>query len=297
MINIFTNITLKNLLKFTLKILNVFLINVILLFAMSEIIFAQNISLVGQVIQRGKSQLIPVIGKLNTLNITSTDEIKITLSFDPRLLNFDTIKTTDNSYLGEIKQFNVIYKNLPDLSAIECNFIGKNENYTLSLDNDTLFYLSVEGLVGSDSLAVISPTGISVNNTPIENIELNSATFKIGFPIFDILKETVGNFYPNPFGSYTEIKVKLVKDSRISLAIYSISGKLISEFPNSENNLKYLLSNSNNDIINYKEQLILSEGEYKISLDPDPFIVASGAYIVYIKINDNLHQLNFIYQK
>lgn len=296
MTKLFTN-TLKKLEIYTIMIFNVFLLNVILLISLTEITSAQNISLVGQELQRGKSQLIPVFGDLKTLNVLNSDEIKIKFSFDPRLLHFDSIKTSNNTYLSEIAKFNVVYTTLPELSELECSFKGKNENYNLSLVNDTLFYLSVEALVGSDSLAVLSPLSLNINNTTVENVELNPATYKIGFPIFDILKETVGNFYPNPFGSYTEIKVKLVKDSRITLAIYSINGKLISEFPNSENNVKYLLSNSNNDIINYKEELILKEDEYKISIDPDPFIVSSGAYIVYIKINDNLHQLNFIYQK
>jgi hypothetical protein len=180
--------------------------------------FSQEIILKSQKLLRGKSQLVPIYGNLKDLNIQETDITTIKLKFDPRLVHFDTIKTSihtnQNTFFNEINNFKVSYNALPELSLVEYKFIGINNNYNLNLENDTLFFLNLEALVGNDSLAEISPIELSINDQLIKETKFTSAIYNIGFPIYDIETETVGNFYPNPFGSYTELKVNLVKDSK-----------------------------------------------------------------------------------
>lgn len=284
--------------KHKFNILSQFVLILIFLFNL-QITFSQNtVKLIDSKLNRGKSQLIPVIGNLNLLNINSTDIIDFDFQFDSRLLFFDNIVTNSNTFFDKFNALKVTNsKDFPNESLISASFIGKNENYTSNSNLDTLFYLSVEALVGPDSIAYIIPKLLNKNNTIVTDTTFTQGRFGIGFPIFDIEKESIGLFYPNPFSYNSEIIFTLIKESPISFAIYSADGKLVSKFPNNENSVKYQFTDSNNQVIDFNGNYSLGKGKYKLSILPDSFNFSSGGYYVFISLNGNIFKTNFIYQK
>ena len=180
---------------------------------------------------------------------------------------------------------------------LSVSFIGKNENYISNSNLDTLFYLSVEALVGPDSITYITPKLLNKNNTIITDTTFKQGKFSIGIPIYDIEKASIGVFYPNPFEDYSVLDFSVVKESTISLAIYSIEGRLVSKFPDGDNTIKYILLNDDNQEISLDNDSKLAKGNYRISIDPDSFIFSSGAYFVYVYIDGNILKTNFIYRK
>ena len=151
--------------KHKFNILSQFLLILIFLFNI-QITFSQNtVKLIDSKLNRGKSQLIPVLGNLNLLNINSTDIIDFDFQFDSRLLFFDNIVTNSNTFFDKYNALKVTNsKVFPNQSQISASFIGKNENYTSNSNLDTLFYLSLEALVGPDSIAYITPKLLNKNN-------------------------------------------------------------------------------------------------------------------------------------
>lgn len=284
--------------KHKFNILSQFLLILIFLFNI-QITFSQNtVKLIDSKLNRGKSQLIPVLGNLNLLNINSTDIIDFDFQFDSRLLFFDNIVTNSNTFFDKYNALKVTNsKEFPNQSQISASFIGKNENYTSNSNLDTLFYLSLEALVGPDSIAYITPKLLNKNNIIVTDTTFTQGRFEIGFPIFDIEKESIGLFYPNPFSYNSEIIFTLIKDSPISFAIYSADGKLVSKFPNNENSVKYQFTDNNNQVIDFNGNYSLVKGKYKLSILPDSFIFSSGGYYVFISLNGNIFKTNFVYQK
>jgi hypothetical protein len=284
--------------KHKFNILSQFLLILIFLFNI-QITFSQNtVKLIDSKLNRGKSQLIPVLGNLNLLNINSTDIIDFDFQFDSRLLFFDNIVTNSNTFFDKYNALKVTNsKEFPNQSQISASFIGKNENYTSNSNLDTLFYLSLEALVGPDSIAYITPKLLNKNNIIVTDTTFTHGRFEIGFPIFDIEKESIGLFYPNPFSYNSEIIFTLIKDSPISFAIYSADGKLVSKFPNNENSVKYQFTDNNNQVIDFNGNYSLGKGKYKLSIVPDSFIFSSGGYYVFISLNGNIFKTNFVYQK
>lgn len=284
--------------KHKFNILSQFLLILIFLFNI-QITFSQNtVKLIDSKLNRGKSQLIPVLGNLNLLNINSTDIIDFDFQFDSRLLFFDNIVTNSNTFFDKYNALKVTNsKEFPNQSQISASFIGKNENYTSNSNLDTLFYLSLEALVGPDSIAYITPKLLNKNNIIVTDTTFTQGRFEIGFPIFDIEKESIGLFYPNPFSYNSEIIITLIKDSPISFAIYSADGKLVSKFPNNENSVKYQFTDNNNQVIDFNDNYSLGKGKYKLSILPDSFNFSSGGYYVFISLNGNIFKTNFVYQK
>ena len=83
---------------------------VILIFMFNvNVIFSQNtVKLIDAKLNRSKSQLIPVVGNLNLLNINSTDIIDFDFQFDSRLLFFDNLVTNSNTFFDKFSPLKVV---------------------------------------------------------------------------------------------------------------------------------------------------------------------------------------------
>lgn len=306
MINSMTNYFYKNIfLNSTLRfiILVFILIHTYNFNALSE----NKIEIKDTTLQRGRLNKVNIFGQLNDLNISEDNITKFNFQFDSRLIHIDTIEYSilsdiekNQFYFNQQININRIYNSTsPELSTFEITFKGINQNFTNIPNSDSLnllFSLNCEALVGSDSIGFIEPILVSIDDNPISNFSFKRGRFYLGIPIFDIEKESIGNVYPNPFGDFSSIEFTLVKDSKVSVAIYSLQGGLVSMFPDMIKNVKYLFVKGN-DILDYDGTTLLNKGKYRISIDPDNNYFSSGAYVIFININGNLLKTNFIFQK
>jgi|GEM_PF-6787266 len=266
-----------------------------------------NVEIKDTILQRGQLTKINIWGQLNDLQISEDNITKFNFQFDSRLIHIDTIdyNSLDNSeinkfYFNKQISINRIYNSTnPELSIFEIIFKGRNQNFTPNPTSDTLdilFGLNCEALVGSDSIGFIEPVLISIDDNIINNFVFRKGRFYLGIPIFDIEKESIGNIYPNPFDDFSTIDFTLVKDSKVSLAIYSVEGGLVSMFPDMIKKVKYIFVKGN-DILDYDGTTLLNKGKYRISIDPDNNFFSSGAYVLFININGDILKANFIFQK
>lgn len=258
---------------------------------------AQSVEINNYKLQRGKTQLIPILGNLNNLNIKDQDTIKFTLQFNHSALFVDTVFTSISTYFNNNIGIEKTLDLILNKSSFVCTFVGKNLNLPSNNNLDTLFLLRVEALASNDSLTELSVTDLSVNSTSKVLQASQNGVFYIGEGIFDINNTSVGNFYPSPFSAYTEIKFNLSENTNFSATIYSIDGHLSSKYPSTENQFLYMLTSEQGQIIDYKEGEQLVLGQYKLSIEPPSFNCSSGAYIIYISIGSQVFQRSYIYVK
>lgn len=259
------------------------------------------------ILQRGKLTKINILGQFDDLKLTDDNIIKVNFQFDSRLIHIDTIDYSsliepeiNKFYFNKQLSINRVYNSTnPELSIFEIVFKGINQNFisNSATDNlDILFALNCEALAGIDSIGFIEPLSVAIDNIEINNFTFQKGRFYLGIPIVDIEKESIGNIYPNPFGDFSTIDFTLVKDSKVSLAIYSVEGGLVSMFPDNVKNVKYTFVKGN-EVIDYDGTTQLNKGNYRISIDPDNNYFSSGAYVLFVNINGNSLKTNFIFQK
>lgn len=126
------------------------------------------------------------------------------------------------------------------------NVSGYTSPYTVDFDDDYAAYIvsywgwTVDKWVYQGTLPVIPLTILSV--------EKNESVLPVDFAL--------NQNYPNPFNPTTTIEFTLTEDANISLTVYDINGKLVTE----------LIDNAN-----------FSKGAYKLTFDASR--LASGTYI------------------
>ncbi len=168
------------------KAIFLFVITSFLIFTSSEL-FPNSIEIRDTTIVRSRLDTIPIFGKIDSPN---PYKIKVTIRFNAYLLDVKKIVGGSKMIFQEPEPSFVVQLNNIDDATIEIT--SSNVQPAVS---SILCKMIVEGLVYRDSICIVSPLSLSVNDTLVES-ELISDTVKvIGPPIFQNPK----NFLDNPF--------------------------------------------------------------------------------------------------
>ncbi len=236
----------------------------------------------------GKIYSLPIYSDINFQN---ANKILIKIYFNFRLIDIKYINGGTNYAFGELTPLFKIDATNPDSAILEISSNQINPNYS-----GMLCSISLETLVGSDSIAVFSPFYIEINDTSMTDLSFGNGTILIGDPVYPVLHEGISQIYPNPY-SYFENVIFTIEDSTtVNFYIYSLLGQLVTEIPGSSLLNYQVYDNSGKEIpniTNYK----YPRGIYRLYFESIPWKFSSSAYSIVMVSKKGTFRSNFIYLK
>lgn len=232
---------------------------------------------------------IPVYGNLENL---PQGNLKLKISFNS--LNLDIKGASgsnelgfENSQLVTITSFNQWYNS---------EIVISTNKYKLNYSG-ILFYLTIESLVGPDSITMLRPISLEIDGAVID-CEFQSAKITTRSPIVEQkFIENISLFYPNPFNYEATVKFTIEEDTKVEFLIYNYSGTKVFEIPSNSNEIKFIIFNEKDEKIAIENPLVLKKGTYKIIIAPVLTKFSSGLYYFIMKTKKGYYGTNFIYVK
>ncbi|MBX3042653.1 MAG: hypothetical protein KIT33_01015 [Candidatus Kapabacteria bacterium] len=228
------------------------------------------------------------------LNNTSIKEIITEFTFDANVIDIKAgpwIKMHDNPFIDSI----LIATDLTNLdNARAIIHFWFPEVFTEFIN----WGIPVEGLAGADTVTMLTPV-----KALIDGVEILETNFKAGkitvrsSSVVPGITEGLGQNRPNPFSDWTTFPFGINKETRISFAVYAIGGRQILDNSNINNIFKVQITDESGSIINDYENIKFSRGNYRLSLQPFSWELASGAYFIIMKTESGVFKTNFMYVK
>jgi len=104
--------------------------------------------------------------------------------------------------------------------------------FSVGITNVTLVILELEGVIGIDTVGSIGVVGITANDVPVIDAQVNVGTVTrtggIG-AIPSTVEGFVGN-YPNPFGARTRVAFVVEQPGPVRFALCSSQGRVVEQF-------------------------------------------------------------------
>ncbi|HRS01564.1 MAG TPA: hypothetical protein P5545_03360 [Bacteroidota bacterium] len=227
----------------------------------------------------------------SNIDLKNANNVLLKIYFNYNLIDVKNIVGGTNYAFNELNPSFTIDATNPDNAILQISSNQINPNYS-----GVLCTISLETLVGQDSIAIFSPFYLEINATPINDISFSSGRIFIGDPVYPVLHEGISQIYPNPF-SFSENVIFAVEDTTtVNFNIYSILGQLVTEIPGSSM-LNYRVYDNTGkeipDITNYK----YPRGIYRLYFESIPWKFSSGAYSIVMVSKKGTFRSNFIYLK
>ena len=172
----------------------------------------------------------------------------------------ETIKTEFKKYPENMNAVVLLPEGYDELFVYDAKGILKGSTVNQSVNDSKLSFITVYGDTAEELVFYIGNGTSNKKTSKKFTFKGNDVLGTISKPI--LLEEMINavSIYPSPFDNEITIKANAVKDQNISIRLYSLSGNLILD----------------------KQQNVVS-GENVLKIQP---IVASGAYLLQISIND-----------
>jgi hypothetical protein len=218
------------------------------------------------------------------------DNIRLVFQYDKIHLDIKGLEVSNSTIAYEINNFQLYDENGQ-------SFFVADLNTNLSSSDNILFYISLEALVGPDSVTYIEIKSLETDNVPAGNYELVNGKISIrGESVYLGNLESLSLNYPNPFYYETKFDMNLDNESNISLKLYNTGGKLVATYPGKQNDVVRFLIRKDGIIVDDNTDA-LSPGKYEISLLPFNNRFSSGVYFFYLQTDKSIYKRNLIYQK
>jgi hypothetical protein len=223
--------------------------------------------------------------------IDTYDKLYIEYSFNANVLNIDTLNFKDtNPFVDSVS----VEIDLSDLNNAVLK-ISFDEKGNFGLAGLCLF---VEGLAGADTVTMLTPTKIV-----IDDIEIKDVTFVPGkitvrsSSVIPGITEGLQQNRPNPFSDWTSFPFGLNKDSEISFAVYGAGGRKLLDEDNLTKIFKVQISTEDGEQLSEYKNIVFKRGNYTLSLQPYSWELASGPYFIIMKTESGVYKANFMYIK
>ena len=239
-------------------------------------------------IDRAKTYNLPVIGTLPAGQIT---DIKLLFKYNANIIDIKSA-TGKNNYA--IQDSSPIYSNdYTNLDETLFTVVGtKVQNKT----DDTLCMLQIEGLAYSDSICILKPFQMWVNNAYIANTELKDGKIIVnGSSILPNFPDNFNYGYPNPFDYKIKFDFNLEKNSAIEFKVFNLNGTRAVDSRN-DPQMFAIADEISGKIYNDLNQ-VFAKGSYTLQFTPDATVIAGGLYIIVFKTDRSVYNRNFIYIK
>lgn len=254
-------------------------------------LFSQSIdvSVRDTVIERGKTDSYAYIN-IKTEGI-SASSLSLDLIFNANVLDFK--KGTYTSNIGNLKSLTVDC----DLSDLQNSVlklqIEPNDNIS-----DLSFGVPCEGLAGNDTITMLTPSKIIINN--IEYSINNSQPGKIivrSSIVIEGITEGLFQNYPNPFSLSTIFPFGLNKDSKIILKAYSLNGRKIIDAQNFDKIFNVEVISQSNEVFDNYLEVTFKRGNYKLNINPLSWELSAGVYLIVLETGTGAYKSNFMFIK
>jgi len=254
----------------------------------SQILFAKNrIAINDTLVPVGKTYDIPVYGDYD---INQSGEIKLSIIFNALNLDISDVKEAQGQGFKNIITEFIRHK----WDSVEV--VVRSSNYAPKY-NGVLFYLNVQTLVGPDSLTLIRPVALKINDEEVE-CEFISATVTTKSPIVEQKYiESISLVYPSPFDYEATVNFIIEEETKAEMMIFNSAGMKVFEFNKNHDEIRYSIFNEKDEKIENSNNLILDKGKYKLVFSPHKNKFSSGLYYLVLKTKKGTYKTNFIYNK
>ena len=253
--------------------------------------YAQSIvSVPDTAIPRGKIYSIPISGKIEQSGV---DNIRIRLQFNARVINIKSATGSDN-YIMKCLTPKLIN---PDLTNIDTATIDITCDSISSSTAGIFCMIDVEGLAGPDSLTLLTPIAIYVNEIPDLLATAKSGLIKVPGPlVHQRFPEWLGQNYPNPFSWFCFFPISIEKSTKVDFKIFTNDGSEVISSNSFWETIEIYKETGTGEVkINWHADL-LERGNYKLHLIPDAEL-ASGSYFLVMKTDNGIYNKRFLYLK
>lgn len=212
-------------------------------------------------------------------------------TFNANVLNIDTVHYKDiNPFVDSVS----VEIDLSDLNNAILK-ISFDEKGNLGLAGLCLF---VEGLAGADTVTMLTPTKIVIDDIEIKDVIYKAGKITVKSPsVIPGITEGLGQNRPNPFSDWTTFPFGLNKDSEISFSVYGISGRKLFDDDNINKIFRVQIINEQGEQLQDYEGITFKRGNYTLSLQPYSWELSSGTYFILMKTNSGVYKTNFMYIK
>ncbi len=271
--------------------MNKYLILIILLLGFSESYSQVNVSVGDTTIPQGDIYDIPVNVIIPEAIYSDIESCSIKFVYDARIINIQDV-TAGAGYLMQCEKPTFI-NNYDDLQlsilSISCN--------DCQLINDGLLCtISIQGLVGPDSLTSFATVEMSINGEIVEDLQSLPTTIKVpGTIISQEFPEGIGINFPNPCHYTTVFPFNINKISKVHFEIYNASGRLLlsSNDPNPDIFSVYFISKNGVEYIPDMDSE-LNQGSYFLRLYFSDYEISSGLYYLKMKTKNGTYNVSFM---
>lgn len=218
------------------------------------------------------------------------DNIRLIFQYDKIHLDIKGLEVSNATIAYEINNFQLYDEN-------GMSFFVADVKTNFSKADNVLFFISLEALVGPDSITIIDISNMEIDGQSADDFTFNIGMINIrGESVYPGNLESLSLNYPNPFYYETKFILNLEANSMIEMKLYNTNGKLVASYPGKQNDVvRFLVRKDGIEIENNFDELVT--GEYEISLLPFNNRYASGVYYLYLQTNKSIYKRNLIYQK
>jgi hypothetical protein len=238
--------------------------------------------------RNGSTYTLPVYSNLALDNVKS---LKLKIKFNYLLVNITSVSAGEGYGIKETNSFFSINTDNYLESYLEINASDFNTNYS-----GILCGIKLETLAGPDSIAIMTPIEITINNEINSSISLIPGKIKIGLPVYPIINEGIQSIYPNPSDTHGTIIFSIRDNTKVKFSIYSANGRLIGTIPG-ETAFKHTFYDKTNkeipDISNYT----FTRGNYKFTFEVIDWKFSSGLYTLLMETNRGVYEAKLLLLK
>lgn len=267
-----------------IKTIFLYFVTCFLIFTSTEL-FPNTIEVRDTTIVRSRLDTIPIFGKIDSPN---PYKIKVIIKFNASLLDIKKIIGGSELIFQEPEPSSIIQLNNIEDATIEIT--SRNVQPAVS---SILCKMVVEGLVYRDSICIVSPVSLWINDTLVES-ELIPATIKVvGVPIFQNPKNFLDNPFPLPptgnfiqfnFGVANVGSPEVKTPIKVGFYVFNSAGAQVFSSEKNQEIFSAISIGSKTPIDLNKE---IDAGVYRLTLTfPNDF--AEGAYYLQMRTSENI---------
>jgi hypothetical protein len=266
------------------KAIFLYFVTCFLIFTSTEL-FPNRIEIRDTTIVRSRLDTIPIFGKIDS---TNPYKIKVAIKFNAYLLEIKKIIGGSNMIFQEPEPLFTI-----QLNNIEDAIVEITSGNVQPAVSSILCKMVVEGLVYRDSICIVSPLSLWINDTLVES-ELISDTVKVvGLPIFQNPKNFLDNPFPlPPMGKFVQFDFGVANvgtpevKTPIKVRFYVFNSAGMQVF-SSEKNQEIFSAISIGSKIPIDLNKEIDAGVYRLTLTfPSDF--AEGVYYLQMRTSENI---------
>lgn len=211
-------------------------------------------------LEPGATARIAITGSLPT-----GGDVSITIRYNPSIIQIVGARGAQTYAL----QCGTISVSQPTVFSATTASVTIQCPFSVSIANDTLAVLDVQGVMGVDSVGVLGVDSIVVNGVGLPDLQSNECLIRRSGGMLGAytIAQGITGTYPNPFRDRTRIVFVMRQSGTVRCALRTYQGRIVTEIPPVE----------------------ATAGENAVDLPITVWEVAAGAYVVTLTTDEGTY--------